>query len=198
MKWRVYTDTGEMTEWEQMITVNGVEKKASLYDLDLSTVSQLHTVDDTGLVVHTLTFSPEERLTRRPIWRRQVYKRQSLFPDGSESTTDTWGVLAGYNELMPDGSEQLYLDRIGSDGKVTSGKGLSVNLAPHEVFNEDKKRAIEEEQAARKARLDEDNELMRNTKYEPTEGVPGRIPHPGGDVDFSPALGKYVPKQKGN
>lgn len=152
---RAVLDDGTTIEWGTPIVVDGVEKEASIDDIDRSKLSNLLTVNADGVVIHSLGFPPEERKTKLAVWRHNV-----IIPAGEEARTA--GAYAGYNQLFPDGHTELKLDFIDPKGVVYSAAGADLSLHPKEVFTPEEAQAIRYAQAEENARTEADNFLLAN------------------------------------
>lgn len=118
MKWKIVKFDGTEIEYEQPIVVNGVEKPASIDDIDRSEIAQLITKDDDNKVVHVLLF--EEGQGKKAVWRRT----SGITADGQYRQLY---CLSGYTY-----GGKLNLDRILPDGTVESAVGEFIELHPKE------------------------------------------------------------------
>lgn len=139
ISWRVIYDDGKTVEWEQPIIVDGVEKPASIDDINRSIVGQLVTIDGNRKVIHSFIIPKKERGYKLIIWRHFA----GITADGQRITI---GAISGYNDIFLG----LHLDIIQPDGKVTEYND-KIDLHPREVFSEQEKSTIEERQSQRTA-----------------------------------------------
>lgn len=150
---RAVLDDGTTIEWEDPIVVDGVEKPASIDDIDRTKLSNLLTVNADGVVIHSLGFPPTERTTKLAVWRHNV-----IIPQGQEARTA--GAYTGYNQLFPNGHTELKLDFVDPKGVMYSGAGSDIALHPLEVFTPEAAQAIRDAQAAENARTEADNAIV--------------------------------------
>jgi len=142
MKWRITHDDGTQLEWEDPITLSdGTTGKASLVNIDPTTVGQLLTLNDTGQVVHSLVFPLESRSTRKPFWRQTVYMQLDNRIGSS--------AISGYNEFDPTtGEEHLFVTVIDAEGNLTPNATVDVQLHENEVFSPELRAKIIADKAA--------------------------------------------------
>ena len=127
ISWRVIYDDGTSCEWEDIININGVDKRASIDDIDRDTVSQLITIDGQRRPIHVIELPKEVRENKRFVWRHWA----GVTLDGQ---TKTIAALTGFNEKLSDGTEKLTIDVVEPDGTISSGEGMEVCLHPREIF----------------------------------------------------------------
>jgi hypothetical protein len=180
MNWRIYTHDGERFDYEQPFTrEDGTLKPLSFDDMDLPTIAQLLTVDDTGQVVHVVTFTREDSAVRIPVFRRNNVRVVTVQPSGEVSVVESHGALSGFNQLNPDGTESLMLDLVSPDGTVSSGQGQDIQLRTREVFSTQRKSDIDSHITERLAILDADNHVLENP-FIPEEPVSDLAGTPAG------------------
>lgn len=158
ISYRINFDDGTSVEgWEMVTLPDGRTKEASIDDFDLATVSSISTFEtDTGQVYHSISVPKTERATKRMLWRRNVMIRMTP----GENPVYVFRALAGYHQLLPDGTEQTRVDLIDWDGSVTPGSSEEITLRPHEVFDPElKAQMLADKEAADKAR-EEDTALI--------------------------------------
>lgn len=151
LTFRAVLDDGQEITWEQPLTLpDGTVKAASIDDIDRSVLSNLLTVDHTGKVLHALGFPKDKRSRYLAVWR--LTRKM----DVATGIPVTVGALAGYNELLKDGTTKLTLFFIDLDGTVSSGEGFECQLHPREVFSVEEAEAIMAEQQRQNELAQED------------------------------------------
>lgn len=126
VSFRAIFDDGTIWNWEDPIVVDGVEKPASIDDVDRSTLSNLCTVLADGTVASSLGFSSEERTNKLAIWRH--------FAGIVNGEKVTMGALMGYNEHLSDGATKVTLTLIKPDGTTSDASDQEITLHPREIF----------------------------------------------------------------